>query len=99
MLDIGKLEQGRLARLRGPAERAAAGYSLVSWVGPVPEDFIEQVAMVYNAMGDAPRDPEVATRNGTPRESANASTICARSTGCAITRWWRGTTTPASWRR
>ena len=33
VLDIGKLEKGKLARLRGPAERAAAGYSLVSWAG------------------------------------------------------------------
>ena len=60
MLDIGKLEKGKLARLRGPAERAAAGYSLVSWVGPVPEEFIEQTAAVYNGMADAPRDPEIA---------------------------------------
>jgi len=59
MLDIGKLEKGKLARLRGPAERAAAGYSLVSWVGPVPEEFIEQVAAVYNGLADAPRDPEI----------------------------------------
>ena len=60
MLDIGKLEKGKLVRLRGPAERAAAGYSLVSWVGPVPEEFIEQTAAVYNGMADAPRDPEIA---------------------------------------
>jgi len=60
VLDIGKLEKGRLARLRGPAERAAAGYSLLSWVGPVPEEFIEPVAMVYNGMNDAPRDAETA---------------------------------------
>jgi len=59
MLDIGKLEKGRLARLRGPAERAAAGYSLVSWAGPVPEEYIEQAAAVYNGMADAPRDPEI----------------------------------------
>ena len=60
VLDIGRLEKGKLARLRGPAELAAAGYSLESWAGPVPEDFLEQVAMLYNAMGDAPRDPEIA---------------------------------------
>jgi len=60
MLDIGKLEKGRLARLRGPAERAAAGYSLVSWAGPVPEEYVEQTAAVYNGMADAPRDPEIA---------------------------------------
>jgi GNAT superfamily N-acetyltransferase len=60
VLDIGRLEKGKLARLRGPAELAAAGYSLDSWAGPIPEDFLEQVAMLYNAMGDAPRDPETA---------------------------------------
>ncbi len=59
VLDIGKLEQGKLAGLRGPAERAAAGYSLVSWVGPVPEEYIEQTAAVYNGMADAPRDAEI----------------------------------------
>jgi GNAT superfamily N-acetyltransferase len=59
VLDIGKLEQGKLAGLRGPAERAAAGYSLVSWVGPVPEEHIEQTAAVYNGMADAPRDAEI----------------------------------------
>ena len=91
--------EGKLARLRGPAELAAAGYSLESWAGPIPEDFLEQVAMLYNAMGDAPRDPRSPMRNGTPSGSARASTTCARTTGCATTRWWRDTTTPASWRR
>jgi GNAT superfamily N-acetyltransferase len=60
VLDVGQLEKGKLGRLRGPAERAAGGYSLVSWAGPVPEEFIEQAAAVYNAMSDAPRDPEIA---------------------------------------
>ena len=59
MLDLGKLEKGKLARLRGPAERAAAGYSLVSWAGPVPEEYIEQAATVYDGIADAPRDPEI----------------------------------------
>jgi GNAT superfamily N-acetyltransferase len=59
VLDIGRLEQGKLAGLRGPAERAAAGYSLVSWAGPVPEEYIEQTAAVYNGMADAPRDAEI----------------------------------------
>ena len=60
MLELGRLEQGKLARLRGPAELAAAGYSLQSWAGPIPEEFLEDVAALYNAMGDAPRDPETA---------------------------------------
>ena len=60
VLDLGQLERGKLARLRGPAELAAAGYSLESWVGPIPEKFFEDVAALYDAMGDAPRDPEIA---------------------------------------
>ena len=56
MLEIGKLADGRLDGLREQAERAAAGYSLVSWTGPVPEEFIERVAPVYDALNDAPHD-------------------------------------------
>lgn len=59
VLDVAALDRAKRAGLRGPAERAAAGYSLVSWAGPVPEEFIERVASVYNAMSDAPRDPGV----------------------------------------
>ena len=59
MLEPGTLEEGRLARLREQAERHAAGYSLVTWAGPVPEEFIEQTAVLYAALGDAPRDADV----------------------------------------
>jgi RimJ/RimL family protein N-acetyltransferase len=58
--DLGQLGKDKLARLRGPAERAAAGYSLMSWIGPVPEEFVEQVAGVYGAMNDAPQDADSA---------------------------------------
>ena len=60
VLDLGQLEKGKLARLRRPTELAAAGYVLESWVGPIPEEFLEDVAALYDAMGDAPRDPEIA---------------------------------------
>ena len=60
MLDLSKLEKGKLAHLRRLAEQAAAAYALVSWAGPVPDEFIEQAAAAYNAMNDAPRDPEIA---------------------------------------
>jgi GNAT superfamily N-acetyltransferase len=56
MLDLGQLAAGRLAELRQQAEQAAAGYSLVSWTGPVPEEFISQAAALYAAMNDAPHD-------------------------------------------
>jgi GNAT superfamily N-acetyltransferase len=60
VLDVATLDRAKRTRLRGPAERAAAGYSLVSWAGPVPEEFIEGVAAIYNAMGDAPHEPGAA---------------------------------------
>lgn len=60
VLELGKLGDGALARLREPAERAAAGYSLVTWTGAVPEEFIEQAAALYAALNDAPRDAGVA---------------------------------------
>jgi len=60
MMEPGKLDGGMLARLREPAERAASGYSLVSWTGLVPDEFLEQVAELYNALNDAPHDPEIA---------------------------------------
>jgi hypothetical protein len=53
VLDLATLDQAKQARLRGPAERAAAGYSLVSWAGPVPGEFTEGVA----AMAVDPEDP------------------------------------------
>jgi GNAT superfamily N-acetyltransferase len=55
-----KLPAGELARLRGPAEQAAAGYSLLSWTGPVPDELLDQTARLYAAMADAPHDPGVA---------------------------------------
>jgi GNAT superfamily N-acetyltransferase len=58
--DLAQVGKDKLDQLRGPAERAAAGYSLVSWIGPVPEEFIEQAAGVYGAMSDAPQDPGTA---------------------------------------
>jgi GNAT superfamily N-acetyltransferase len=58
--DLRKLPAGELARLRGPAEQAADGYSLLSWMGPVPEELLDQTARLYAAMADAPHDPGVA---------------------------------------
>ena len=51
--------RARLPGLRHEAAGHAAGYSLLSWVGPTPEDRLEQVAAVREAMADAPRDAGV----------------------------------------
>ncbi|MBO0834553.1 MAG: GNAT family N-acetyltransferase [Actinobacteria bacterium] len=51
--------RSRLPGLRAEASAHASGYSLVSWVGPTPEDRLDQVAAVHAAMTDAPRDAGV----------------------------------------
>jgi GNAT superfamily N-acetyltransferase len=47
----------RLAALRDEAHAASAGYSLVSWAGPTPEERLNQVAALNRAGDDAPHDP------------------------------------------
>lgn len=51
--------RGRLPWLRSEAAGHASGYSLLSWIGPTPEDRLEQVAAVHAAMADAPIDAGV----------------------------------------
>ena len=53
--DLRAIAPGTIASLRETAERAAAGYSLVTWTGPVPDNYWGHVASVYNAFADAPR--------------------------------------------
>jgi GNAT superfamily N-acetyltransferase len=60
VMDVRALGDDQLARLRETAEQASAGYSLVSWTGPVPEDFLEQAAALFAALNDAPHDPHIA---------------------------------------
>jgi GNAT superfamily N-acetyltransferase len=57
LLDIGSIPAGHLAGLRARAGQAAAGYSLLSWQGPAPQEWIGQVAAVQNALADAPHQP------------------------------------------
>jgi GNAT superfamily N-acetyltransferase len=63
LLDVAAMPAGRVASIREEAARAAAGYSLVSWTGPTPDEHLGQVAAVYNAAADAPHgegvEPEV----------------------------------------
>ena len=52
--DLRKIPPGLVASLREKAAGAAAGYSLVSWTGPTPEEHLARVAAGFNAMNDAP---------------------------------------------
>jgi GNAT superfamily N-acetyltransferase len=56
MLDLRKVPDGLFARLREQAAAAAAGYTIVSWTGETPEEYLDLVAEAFNAMNDAPRD-------------------------------------------
>jgi GNAT superfamily N-acetyltransferase len=58
-MDIDAISAERLASLRSGAERASVGYSLVSWTGPAPEEYLDQVAVLNGAGYDAPHDPSV----------------------------------------
>ena len=58
-MDVGAMTAGRRAGLRAGAERASAEYSLVSWTGPTPEDYLDQVAVINSAGYDAPHDPAI----------------------------------------
>jgi GNAT superfamily N-acetyltransferase len=49
----------RLASLRARAAPAAAGYDLVRWTGTTPGEYLDQVALVNDAMSDAPREASI----------------------------------------
>jgi GNAT superfamily N-acetyltransferase len=51
-----------LAGLRAEAEARAAGYTLLTWAGPAPDEHVDQVARLYEVMGDAPREEGVAAQ-------------------------------------
>jgi len=56
-MDIDAISAERASSLRSSAERASAGYSLVSWAGPTPEEHLDQVAALNRAGFDATHDP------------------------------------------
>jgi RimJ/RimL family protein N-acetyltransferase len=56
VLHVRAIPDGHLARLRARAQAAARGYSLLSFEGPIPEEYIEQVAALNQDGEDAPRD-------------------------------------------
>jgi GNAT superfamily N-acetyltransferase len=56
LLDLHKVPATEFARLRERAATAATGYTIVSWTGPTPEEYLSLVAGALNAMNDAPSD-------------------------------------------
>jgi GNAT superfamily N-acetyltransferase len=56
---LAKIAPGTIASLRAGAAKAAAGYSVVSWTGDPPEEYLVPLAHVVNAFEDAPHAPGV----------------------------------------
>jgi GNAT superfamily N-acetyltransferase len=56
LLDIGNALVGRLAGLRAAALPHAVGYSLESWAGPAPDEYLDDVVRLDNVIADAPRE-------------------------------------------
>jgi GNAT superfamily N-acetyltransferase len=56
VLELDAALGARIPDLRAVADRGAAGYSLVSWIGPTPDEYVDDVVLVNAAMADAPRD-------------------------------------------
>jgi GNAT superfamily N-acetyltransferase len=60
---LSEIAPGTVASLRASAEKAADGYSLVSWAGHTPDEYAGPLAEVFNAFNDAPHgendEPEV----------------------------------------
>ena len=57
VLVLAKQPAGHAAALRDTAARAAAGYTLMSWTGRTPDEYLDGIAAVSNALGDAPHEP------------------------------------------
>jgi GNAT superfamily N-acetyltransferase len=63
ILDLDSSLPARLDRLRAEATAKATGYSLLSWLGATPGEYLDEIAELNNAMTDAPHDDGVeATR-------------------------------------
>jgi GNAT superfamily N-acetyltransferase len=56
-LDLATVRADRIAALRAAAQEGAAGYTLISWTPPTPEEYLDQVAAIERALFDAPHDP------------------------------------------
>ena len=72
-LDVRSIPAARLAELRASIKAVSAGYALLEWSGPVPEAYLDAVAALNEAMGDAPRSA------GEERQSWDAERV--RQTG------------------
>jgi GNAT superfamily N-acetyltransferase len=55
-LDLDTLAPGQLRKLRDESVAKASGYSIVSWTGVTPDEYVDRVAGAHEAMNDAPHE-------------------------------------------
>ncbi len=77
-LEIDPGLSARLPGLRSTAERHAADYSLVSWIGASPAEFLPDQARLSAAMADAPRDEGVDAEAWDAERITNLERVCFR---------------------
>jgi GNAT superfamily N-acetyltransferase len=85
VLDVGPDLHERLPSLRTGAAAQAAGYTLGRWTGPVPDDHVDHVCSLLDAMEDAPHDESVEPARWDP-----ARVRAAEQRGLALgNRWYQ----------
>jgi len=57
-LFVDAARRAAMAALRADAQLRTVGYTLVSWLGATPDEHMEGVVRLSNAMADAPRDAD-----------------------------------------
>jgi len=88
-MDTKTIPAERIRSLLAVTEQASAGYSLVSWTAPTPEEYLDQVAAINRTLYDAPHDPSIeepvwdaarviAADRRTRRMGVRAHTVAAR---------------------
>ena len=78
--DLAKVPPGAVTRLRETAAGAASGYSLARWTGITPEERIDEMTALQEALNDSPRDAAVEPNAWTPeRVRGRMNTRIARS--------------------
>jgi GNAT superfamily N-acetyltransferase len=84
--ELAKIPADAITQLRETTAGAASGYSLVRWTGVIPEERIDQVVALHEAMNDSPRDAAVEPTTWTAeRVRGRMNTRFARS---PVRRYW-----------
>ena len=97
ILHLADMPPGHLAELRRQAEPAADGYSLVSWRGSPPEEYLYRGGGGGQRHERRPAQPGVRARADGCPAGPGRRTADHRAGGAATTPWLPGATGRASW--